>query len=225
MYLPPAFREDRIEVMQALMRASPLATLVTGGATALTASLLPVLIDASAPGAGVLRAHMARANGQLAALATGAEALVIFQGPQAYVTPSWYPSKAEHGKVVPTWNYATVHAWGTPRLIEDPEWLRAQVDALTRAQEEERTAPWSLEDAPRNFIDAQLRGIVGIEIPIARIEGKWKVSQNRPQADQQGVVDGLRAERASAMAALVAERGREPGRRAVLGRWLRAFLT
>ena len=151
---------------------------------------------------------MARANDQLAALRAGGEALVIFQGPEAYVTPSWYPSKAEHGKVVPTWNYAAVHAWGTPRVIEDAAWLRDQIERLTASREGSRPQPWAVGDAPADYIDAQLRGIVGLEIPISRIEGKWKVSQNRSESDRRGVADGLMAEGAEAMARLVAERGR-----------------
>jgi transcriptional regulator len=135
---------------------------------------------------------MARANDQLAALREGGEALVIFQGPEAYITPSWYASKREHGKVVPTWNYVVVQTWGTPQVIDDAEWLHVQINELTRAQERTRTEPWQVADAPADFVAAQIRGITGIEIPIARIEGKWKVSQNRPEADRRMVVAGLR---------------------------------
>lgn len=209
MYLPPAFREDRIEVMHALMRAHPLATLVTGGELGLMASAIPCLIEPDWNGFGVLRAHLARPNEQLEALRAGAEVLAIFQGPQAYVTPSWYASKTKDGKVVPTWNYATVHAWGTPQVIEDAGWLRAQVEQLTYAQEHMRAKPWAVEDAPERFIASQLRGIVGVEIPIRRLEGKWKVSQNRSAADRKGVVEGFTAEGDAAMAWLVADAGPE----------------
>jgi transcriptional regulator len=131
---------------------------------------------------------------------------VIFQGPQAYVTPSWYPSKQEHGKVVPTWNYVVVQAWGRPRLIEDATWLRAQIDELTATQEGARQHPWAVTDAPAAYIDAQLKGIFGIEIQIERIEGKWKTSQNRPEPDRAGVAEGMLSEGTVDMASLVARR-------------------
>jgi transcriptional regulator len=208
LYQPPHFREDRLDVMHALMRAHPLALLVTAGAGGLMANLVPFLIDAGNGEKGLLRAHLAKANDQLAALREGSEAMVLFQGPNAYVTPSWYASKAENHKVVPTWNYVTVHAWGTPRVIDDTDWLRQQVGELTDTSEHARPQPWSVDDAPEPFISGQLKGIVGLEIPIARIEGKWKVSQNRTPEDRQGVVDGLRErdEGKDAMAGLVAER-------------------
>jgi transcriptional regulator len=206
MYCPPQFREDRLDVMHALMRAHPFGVLVTAGAGGLMANHLPFLIDESVPGMGVLRGHLARANDQLQALQDGAEALIIFNGPQAYVSPSWYPSKTEHGKVVPTWNYVTVHAWGTPRIIEHAGWLRRQLTDLTDAQEQDKPNPWAVTDAPEPFIASMSQAIIGLEIPIARIEGKWKVSQNRSHNDRQGVVDGLRHEgtQNEAMAALVA---------------------
>lgn len=203
MYQPPAFREDRPEVLQALIRAHPLATLVTSGAGGLQANLLPFLLTDEG---GALRAHLARANPQLADLREGGEALVIFQGPQAYVSPAFYASKAEHGKVVPTWNYAVVQVRGTPRVLDDAAWVREQIDDLTDSQEAGRAEPWAVGDAPDDFIAMQLRAIVGIEIPIASIEGKWKVSQNRSEADRQGVAAGLPLE-AAAMALLVAQRG------------------
>lgn len=202
MYQPPHFREDRLEVQHALMRAHPLGTLVTAGAGGLMANHVPMILDADGSGPGVLRCHLARANPQWRDLAAGAEALVIFQGPQAYVTPSWYETKRETHKVVPTWNYAVVHAWGAPRVVEDEAWLADQIAALTRAHEAARPEPWAVSDAPAPFVAAQLRGIVGVEIPIARIEGKWKVSQNRPAGDRAGVAAGLVPEE-PAMAALV----------------------
>jgi len=192
MHRPPAFREDRIDVLHATIRAHPLATLVTAGPEGLQANHIPFLIEAEEP-FGVLRGHLARANGQLEALRAGAEALVIFQGPQAYVSPSWYATKAETGKVVPTWNYVAVHCWGTPRVIDDAGWLRGLIGRLTRSQEEPRPEPWAVEDAPADFIAAQIKGIAGLEIPVARIEGKWKASQNRSDADRAGVAAGLGA--------------------------------
>lgn len=211
MYLPASFREDRLEVQHALMRAHPFGLLITAGGAGLLANPLPFLLDADASPRGTLRAHLARANPHLAELATVGECLVVFQGPQAYVSPSLYATKRETGRVVPTWNYATVHAWGPPRVIDDAAWLRALVEGLTRAREAARPAPWAVDDAPADFIAGQLRGIVGVEIPIARLEGKWKASQNRPPADRAGVVAGLEGEgeAGAAMAALVAERNRD----------------
>ncbi|MFI5410286.1 FMN-binding negative transcriptional regulator [Kaistia sp. UC242_56] len=205
MYQPPAFREDRLDVMHGLMRAHPLAMLVTAGEGGLMANLIPFLIDPAGSEKGLLRAHLARANEQLAALRAGAEAMVLFQGPSAYVTPNWYATKAETHKVVPTWNYATVHAWGTPRILESTDWLRQQVGELTDASEASQARAWRVDDAPEPFLAAQMKGIVGLEIPISRIEGKWKVSQNRPAADREGVIDGLR-QSDHPMAELVAER-------------------
>jgi len=203
MYRPAFFREDRIDILYGLIRAHPFAQLVTVGAQGLEANPLPMLIDPEASPNGTLRGHLARGNGQVAALREGAEALVIFQGPQAYISPAWYPGKAEHGKVVPTWNYVAVHAWGKPKVIDDPAWLRRLVGDLTDRHEHGRPNPWSVDDAPEDFIAAQLKAIVGIEIPIDRIEGKWKVSQNRSEPDRRGVVEGLRAAGDEVMAGLV----------------------
>jgi transcriptional regulator len=209
MYQPPHFREDRIEVQHDLIRSHPLGLLITAGPSGLMANPIPFILDAAASERGTLRAHLARANPQWQDLAAVEECLVVFQGPQAYVTPSWYATKQETGKVVPTWNYATVHAWGRPQLMDDPIWLREQIDGLTAQKEGARALPWQVADAPEAFVAAQLKGIVGIEVPIARIEGKWKVSQNRPEADRAGVFHGLRAEGGTddPMAALVGQRG------------------
>ena len=128
----------------------------------------------------------------MAELAAVDQCLVVFQGPQQYISPSWYPTKQETGKVVPTWNYITVHAWGRPQVIDDAAWLRRQIDDLTRAEGGAHPAPWKVDDAPPEYVVAQIKGIVGVEIPIARIEGKWKVSQNRPEADRRGVIAALR---------------------------------
>ena len=191
MYRPLIFREDRLDQLHGTIRSHPLATLVTYVAGGLTANFIPFTL-ANENGRDILRAHMARANGQIADLLTSAEALVIFQGLQAYITPSWYATKKEHEKVVPTWNYIVVQVRGNPRIVEDANWLRAQIDALTTLQEANRSAPWSVNDAPADYIDALLKNIVGFEIPIERIEGKWKVSQNQPAINRAGVVAGLR---------------------------------
>ncbi|HLP66948.1 MAG TPA: FMN-binding negative transcriptional regulator [Rhizobium sp.] len=210
MYQPPHFREDRREVQHALIRNHPLGLLISSGEGGLLANPIPFRLVNSDLGMGTLQAHMARANPQWRALAAGAEVLVVFQGADHYVTPSWYETKRETGKVVPTWNYAIVQVRGTVRVIEDSEWLRALVDRLTDGHESRRMIPWAVGDAPDDFITAQLKGIVGIEVQIAAIEGKWKASQNRNEADRIGVAEGLEAEAgdaAAAMAAMVRERG------------------
>ena len=210
MYLPPAFREDRLKAMHAVIRAHPLATLITSGVGGLMANLVPfILVDTGEK--GTLRAHVARANDQVPALQNAAETLVMFHGPDAYITPSWYASTKEHGRVVPTWNYVVVQVRGTPRIIDDPVWLRTQVEALTSSQESRRPQPWRVTDAPEPFLSGQLKAIIGIEIPILDIQGKWKVSQNRNAADRLGVQAGLADEGISAeMARLVADGGAGP---------------
>jgi transcriptional regulator len=209
MYQPPHFREDRIEVQHDLIRSHPLGLVVTAGPGGLMANSIPFLVNAEASAKGTLRGHLARANPQWHEIAAVEECLVVFQGPQAYITPSWYATKRETGKVVPTWNFVTVHAWGRPTMIEDAGWLRRQIGDLTRSREIDRAPPWSVDDAPESFVTAQMKGIVGVEIEIARIEGKWKVSENRPEADRVGVVAGLgeAGEAAEPMARLVADRG------------------
>lgn len=203
MYLPPAFREDRPDILHAAITAYPLAMLVTHGVAGLTANLIPFTLAAGGK-RGILRAHLAKSNAQLADLREGLEALVIFQGPEAYITPAWYPAKKEHGKVVPTWNYVVVQARGRPRVIEDADWLLAQIEALTTQQEQDRAAPWAVNDAPADFISGQLKGIAGVEIPIDRLEGKWKFSQNQAAATQASVAAGLRElDPASPMAAII----------------------
>jgi transcriptional regulator len=191
MYQPPHFREDDLNVQHALIRADPLGLLITAGASGLIANSVPFHLDAGASEKGTLRMHLARANGQWRDIAAGAPVLAVFQGADSYVTPSWYQTKAETGKVVPTWNYAIVQARGLARVIEDAGWLLAQINAITGEHEGQREKPWSVGDAPEEFIRAQLKGIIGVEIEIAEIEGKWKVSQNRPVADREGVANGL----------------------------------
>ena len=204
MYQPQHFREDDSGVQHALIRAHPLGLLVTVGASGLEANHIPFVLD---PLAGVLQGHLARPNPQWQGFDSATEVLVVFQGPEAYITPSWYAVKAETGKVVPTWNYAVVQVHGRLRVVQDRDWLRAQIEALTRSQEDRRERSWQVTDAPAAYVEAQIRGIVGIEIAITRIEGKWKVSQNRPERDRAGVIAGLREgadEAGQAMADLVA---------------------
>jgi transcriptional regulator len=205
------FREERIDVMHALIRAHPLATLVTCAGGTLEANHLPLLIDPSPAPHGTLRGHVARANPLWRQPHAGGEALAIFQGPQTYVTPSWYPSKRETGRVVPTWNYAVVHAYGPLIVRDDRDWLRDLVSRLTDQQEGGLPQPWGIGDAPAEYIERMLAAIVGIELPIAGLEGKWKVSQNRLDADRAGVIDGLAGRgdpQAQAMADLVS--GKRP---------------
>jgi transcriptional regulator len=217
LYQPTAFREDRLDVQHALIRAHSLGLLVTNGPDGLLANPIPFLLDAAASPLGTLRGHLARANPQWRSFDRGQDALIVFQGVDAYVTPSWYATKRETGKAVPTWNYAVVQARGHLRVVEDRGWLARQVRDLTDAQEGRRLEPWHVTDAPEPFVAAQLKGIVGLEVEIARIEGKWKVSQNRPEPDRRGVAQGLESEvgegGSSGMADLVrAFGGLPPGR-------------
>ncbi|MBP1843103.1 transcriptional regulator [Rhizobium petrolearium] len=191
MYQPPHFREEDLGTQHALIRAHSLGLLITSGNTGLIANPVPFHLDADASAKGTLRLHLARANGQWKDIRDGAPVLTVFQGADFYVTPSWYQTKRETGKVVPTWNYAIVQARGPARVMEDADWLLAQINAMTNQHEGKRALPWSVGDAPEDFIRAQLKGIVGVEIEIAEIEGKWKVSQNRPVADREGVAAGL----------------------------------
>jgi transcriptional regulator len=211
MYNPPHFQEGRTDVLHQLIREHSLATVVTMGPEGLIANHVPLIFDAEAGALGTLRGHMSRMNPQWRDSLPHVAALAIFQGPSAYITPSWYPSREETGKVVPTYNYVVVHAQGPLRTYEDPELLLRNVRALTELHEAGRAERWSVEDAPADFIRGQLKGIVGIEIPIARLEGKWKVSQNRVPADRQGVIEGLREAgdgKSLAMADQVASRNR-----------------
>ena len=183
MYQPPHFREEDLATQHALIRAHPLGLLITAGDSGLAANAVPFLLDAGLSEKGTLQAHVARANTQWRDLAAGAAPLVVFQGADSYITPSWYATKQETGKVVPTWNYAIVQVRGRARVIDDQDWLRTQVGKLTGVHEGPRSAQWEVSDAPESYIAGQLKGIIGIEIEIASIEGKWKVSQNRPAAD------------------------------------------
>jgi transcriptional regulator len=189
-YLPDLFRVDDVAQMHALMRAHPFAALVSSGALGLYASHLPIVLKQEGTH-GLIECHLACANPHCKELGEVGEALMIFQGAEGYITPNWYASKAQTGKVVPTWNYAVVHAYGRVEAMDDAEWLRRHVSELTAQQEKDESKPWAVTDAPETFVDAMLRGIVGFRFAITRLEGKWKMSQNREAQDRAGVVSGL----------------------------------
>ncbi len=193
MYLPAHFEENRTAVLHALMRARPLATLVTLCDSGVEANHIPVETLAEPPPHGLIRGHVARANPVWREYRPESKALAIFQGPQAYISPNFYPSKRETGEVVPTWNYAVVHARGTLRFVQDTAWLRAFVARLTLEHENSHAAPWRIEDAPPPYIEKMLSLIVGFEFSIECLTGKWKLGQNQPAANRLGVVEGLRA--------------------------------
>ena len=205
MYQPPLHREDRLEIQHALIETHPFGLLISIGPDGLLANGVPFILKREHGELGMLKAHIARANSQWQNL-DGQQVLVVFQGPLSYVTPSFYETKKETGKVVPTWNYAMVQARGVAHVYTDLTWLSTQVNELTDHQEAGLAHPWAVNDAPEQYIQSQLRGIIGIEIPITAIEGKWKVSQNRPEADRRGVAQGL-AEANPGMASLVREFG------------------
>lgn len=192
MYLPPHFRDDDIHGIHAMMQATRLPTLVTATADGLIGTPLPLILDETEAPNGVLYGHVARANPQWKTAPAG-EAMAIFMGPDAYVSPSWYATKQETGKVVPTWNYAAVHAYGPVEFFEDADRLLAVVTRLTAKHEQGRDRPWAVSDAPEDFIRGQLKGIVGLRLPITRLDAKRKMSQNRKDADRAGVADGLSA--------------------------------
>jgi transcriptional regulator len=191
MYIPQANKEDRLPVLHKLMEDQPFISLVTMGASGLFASHIPMVLERNGTALGLLKGHLSRANPQWREFSPSVEALAIFSGPQHYITPNWYPEKAANGKVVPTWNYAVVHAYGHLKVIEDGEWLMAHLNTLTTIHEAGSPAPWKVTDAPADYIASLARGIVGLEMVIERIEGKWKVSQNRSEQDRSGVADGL----------------------------------
>ena len=214
MYIPSSNAEHSPEVMFDFIEAHSLGVLVTTSSAGLFATHLPLLLDRSRGEYGALEGHVARANPQHAFPEGETDALIIFSGPDAYVSPSFYPSKAIHGKVVPTWNYVAVHAYGRVRYPADPVFLRAHVERLTTHHEAGRAVPWSVGDTPEGYVDGMLRAIVGVEIDITRLEGKWKMSQNRNAEDIDGVVAGLGASddvRRREVAALV--QGRRPQER------------
>jgi transcriptional regulator len=192
MYIPPAFRESDIPTLHAAIRAARLATFVTATAEGLIGTPLPMILNESEGPHGTLYGHVARANPQWK-LAPMGDAMAVFMGPDAYVTPSWYATKRETGKVVPTWNYIAVHVYGPVEFFDDASRLRDVVTRLTNLHEASRSEPWAVSDAPEDFIKSQLRGIVGLRMPITRIDGKRKMSQNRSAEDRAGVVTGLAA--------------------------------
>jgi len=203
MYVPAMFAENRPEVLQAAIRRAGLAILVTQSTDGLIASHVPMLLDPEPAPYGTLLGHLAKPNPQ--ARGAAGDGLAIFQGPDAYITPSWYATKRATGKVVPTWNYVAIHASGPVSFFDDPERLLDIVTRLTEREEGRRAAPWAVSDAPADFVQGMLKGIIGFAMPIARLEGKWKMSQNRPAEDQAGVVSGLQADGRPDVAALVAE--------------------
>jgi transcriptional regulator len=190
MYLPKHFAEDDVAEMHALMRANPLATLVSHGPDGLNANHIPLLLADAGP-YGSLQGHVARANPLWKAGSAAGEVLVVFQGDESYISPSGYATKAEHGKVVPTWNYAAVHAYGELKVIDDPAWVFGQISALTATHEAVLPQPWAVTDAPDDYIEKMIGAIVGIEITITRLLGKWKVSQNQPAVNQASLIAAL----------------------------------
>jgi transcriptional regulator len=192
MYLPRHFEEARADVLHRAINEHPFATVITLATNGLNANHVPLELAASEGPLGTLRGHVARANAMWRDVVPEVDALAVFQGPETYITPAWYRSKQETGKVTPTWNYVVVHAYGRLRIIDDRTWLRAHVGRLTARFEAPRATPWQVTDAPPDYLEALLGAIVGFEIPITRIEGKWKVSQNRSSADRESVVEGLR---------------------------------
>ena len=215
MYTPRSFAESDLPTLFDYLDAHPLAILVSAAAHPLAATHLPLILDRSAGPFGTLLGHLARANPQAKQTSSMAiDALVIFTGPDAYITPEWYATKRETGRVVPTWNYVAVHAYGTLRLHDDPEFLREHLEWLTHRHEAGRTSPWHVSDAPTDYIAQQMKAIVGLTVQIERLEGKWKMSQNREDADIAGVIGGLNASggaRDQEVASLVAARRPQPG--------------
>jgi transcriptional regulator len=209
MYLPQHFREDRLEVLQDFIRRHSFATLVTWGADGLMANHIPLILRPDPAPLGTLQGHVSKANLQWRDSLAGTDALAIFQGPAAYITPSWYPSRLETGRVVPTYNYVVVHAHGPLETYTEPSRLEQHLRALTDQHEAPFPMPWKIDDVPADYFEGLLKSIVGIDIPLARLEGKWKVSQNRLAADRAGAVEGLRATGCPAMADLVSEKLKE----------------
>jgi transcriptional regulator len=211
LYEPPLHKNENLPELHALIKERVFGLLITSGAEGLVANSVPFVLDTSASRLGVLKVHIARANPQWRDLQERPDALVVFEGHDHYITPSWYATKRETGKVVPTWNYTMVQAKGHAKVMDDA-WLARQIEELTRTLEGRRKEPWAVSDAPAEFIAMQRRAIVGIEIEILDIRGKWKVSQNRPAADRAGVVAGLDAmgdEDSRAMARIVQEKSRD----------------
>lgn len=211
MYIPKHFDQPGVDVLHELMRARPLATLVTLLPSGLNADHIPLHLSIADSPLGTLRGHVARGNPLWREHAGDVEVLTVFQGADAYVTPSWYPTKLETGKAVPTWNYAVAHAYGWLRVIDDAVWLREHLATLTAEHEATFAEPWRLTDAPGDYIEKLIGAVVGIEVVISRLSGKWKLSQNQPAQNRDGVIDGLREggrADALAIAALIERAGR-----------------
>ena len=202
MYVPPHFAEQRPQVLYQFIRDHPFATVVSATPDGLAASHVPLVLHREAGTTAVLRGHLSRANPQSRDRSVS-RALAVFHGPQAYISPSWYPTKQESGRVVPTWNFVVVHVEGPLRFVEDRDFLERHLQALTEMHESTRPAPWALDDAPREYLESAMKGIVAFEMAIARIEGKWKLGQNRDAADRAGVVEGLRRDGDHVMSELV----------------------
>jgi transcriptional regulator len=204
-YIPDHFKQDHTDLLHAAIRSAGIATLVSMTADGLIASHAPLMLDPDPAPYGTLIGHLARPNPHARAADPGVQTLVIFQGPDGYITPSYYATKRQNGKVVPTWNYTAIHAYGTLQVFDDPDRLLDVVTRLTLLHEGKRAQPWAVSDAPGDFVQGMLRGIIGITLPITRLEGKVKMSQNRPAVDQTGVIDGLRADGQPELAAAVVQ--------------------
>jgi transcriptional regulator len=206
MYIPTHFEQPSIKVMYELIRSRPLATLITLSSNGINANHIPMHLSEQPAPFGTLQGHVARSNPIWRDLDSDIEVLAIFHGPDAYISPSWYATKQKTGKVVPTWNYTVVHAYGSLRIIDDASWIRSLLEALTVHNEEAFPEPWKVSDAPFDFTERLIEEIVGIEMVITRLSGKWKVSQNQPPQNQAGVIQGLNASEktgAATMASLV----------------------
>jgi transcriptional regulator len=212
MYLKSQFEETRVDVLHSLVKAHPLGTLIASIDSEIAVNHMPFSLCANGGPRGTLKGHLPRANSLWTSLDSRREVVVVFQGPNSYITPSWYPSKKAHGKAVPTWNFAVVHVRGRPRFIEDAAWLNQHLNELTDEHEADQRVPWKVSDAPQDFRDEMTRLLIGIEIPIDSMIGKWKVSQNRSVPDRIGVAEGLSlrgGDASVAMARLVMERMNE----------------
>lgn len=214
MYAPSHFNESRSAVLHEFIARHPLAVLVAATPTGVQANHVPLMLAPVAGSSGMLKGHIARGNTMWKDVPSGSEMLAIFQGPSQYISPSWYPSKREHGRVVPTWNYAVVHARGTVTWIHDKGWLRAFVESLTNLHERGQASPWHVSDAPAEYVEQMLAAIVGFEISITSMTGKWKLSQNRTPAERAGVIEALSAlpdDGSREMAMLVEQAGKKNG--------------
>lgn len=210
MYLPPQFREPRVEELHRIVREHALGMLVTQTAAGLEANHLPFLLDADEGPCGTLQAHVARANPIWSEVAQGAEVLVVFRGVQGYISPNWYPGKQETHRRVPTWNYEVVHAHGTLHVHDDEKFVRGVVARLTRQHEAGEPQPWKMGDAPADYIAQQLRNIVGLEVRLSRLEGKRKLNQHHEAADREGAIRALQARGNEGLAAAMRETAQQP---------------